>query len=231
MCKLNYGDAVCLCLLYQHQQEPQVGANQSQLNKNRSCWLHFVLNPPQVCIWICICVLSNMLKLDRSLVWRWITQHPLQWVSTVLRARCQPKFTAPRVLWRSVLSPSWTKVCVCSCWRLEATFQPHMQSRNFDSILLLVLQINMPSGSSPERMVSIPLMSNSMALTFQEVLSKFGSGNQDRLGTLVWSRCTELDWREAQLVGYLSESLQFTVSWPKKIFLLKCDRYSVRVHY
>lgn len=72
-----------------------------------------------------------------------------------------------------------------------------------------------------------------MALTFQEVLSKFGSGNQDRLETLVWSRCTELDWREAQLVGYLSESLRFTSLYRdlKKTFLLERGRYSVRVHY
>lgn len=180
-----------------------------------------------------MCVFSNVLKFGRSLVWRWITQHPLQWVSTVLRARCQPKFTAPRVLWRSALSPSWTKVCVGMWhWSLASSLQ-HEQSRNFDSILLLVLQINTPSGSSPERTVSTPLMSNSMALTFQEVLSKFGSGNQDRLETLVWSRCTELDWREAQLVGYLSEGLQFTspYRYQKKTFLLKCGRYSVRVHY
>lgn len=97
----------------------------------------------------------------------------------------------------------------------------------------MVLQINTPSGSSPERTVSIPLMSNSMALTFKEVLFKFGSGNLDRLETLVWSRCMELDWREAQLVGYLSESLQFTSPYHdlKKTFLLKCGRFSVRVHH
>lgn len=74
-------------------------------------------------------------------------------------------------------------------------------SPSADRVLLLVLQINTPSASSPGRTVSIPSMSNLMALTFQEVPSRFGSGNQDRLETLVWSWCMEPDWKKAQQVG------------------------------
>lgn len=66
-----------------------------------------------------------------------------------------------------------------------------------------VLQTSTLSDSSPGRTVSTPSTSSSMALTSQEVLSRSESGNQDRPETLVWSQHMELDWREAQQVGYL----------------------------
>lgn len=53
-------------------------------------------------------------------------------------------------------------------------------------------------------------MSNSMALTFQEVPSRFGSGSRDRPETLVWSLSMEPDWKEAQQVGDLSVGSEVT---------------------
>lgn len=67
-----------------------------------------------------------------------------------------------------------------------------------------LLQISTLYGSSPERTVSIPLTSNSMALTSQKVLSRSVLENQDRLEIQLWSQHMELDWREARQVGYLS---------------------------